>query len=823
MSVYTLLRLQLIALVAGKDVTSMDHNDVVQQIVKAAAATQSVAIHFRRATTITQQQAAGNVGANSVPATATATAAAVPPLKSTLVSGKNKTPAPPPVVQRKKKQSVAPPPTKQRKAKKTTTTTTTPPPTANPKTSTQTKRSTAAPPPKGAAVAAAAAATRTGEAAGVGNATSPKARKLGGSGSSFRQPTNSSKCKACNKTVYQMERLEADGAVFHKNCFRCSHCNMKVSTGSFASLEGKIFCKPHFKQLFKSKGNYNEGFGTSQHKYKWDRGKDRSLPSPSSPVSDLAGMPAHATASQPPEPSTLASNAFASTAPTLRGGGGGGGSPSKSNATAVAPSAQNAMGTNDANSTPGSADTPSSADDEVAQLKRELARMRKKHESTVADTGAYRWKHVLDRQGSVGYGTDVATSAPLSEAAAAAQKTMFASLAPMPAKTAIRLMSTAEQSHSPKSSKSKSRSRSRSGTEYVTDENPVDAINKHCLASKTFFQDPDFPADATSIGTAAGDTGKTAVWKRLSDIHAKVNPTIFGKDQGAAGIAGSIMQGQVGDCWLIASIASVASTNPGYLRTIFYPATYNPFGVYAIKFSIDGKGKWIVIDDKIPCRAVGGKPMFGHSRNGFNLFAVLLEKAFAKFYGDYGHLQGGHENAVASKAMELLTGGIRSFTFDITPKFIDIAKSILESGGGMTLTCASNPFVDPDDVKTKRKPKSEHAKSLWQKASNLGLVTKHAYSIVDVAGGVWASATEGRSFVRLRNPWGQVEWKGAWSDDSELWELHPKIKEELILKRGYDGAEAWFSFFYLLCFSRTLLCGAPFRPTLPMRGRSKHR
>lgn len=41
------------------------------------------------------------------------------------------------------------------------------------------------------------------------------------------------------------------------------------SLGNYASLHGKIYCKPHFKQLFKSKGNYDEGFGRKQHKELW--------------------------------------------------------------------------------------------------------------------------------------------------------------------------------------------------------------------------------------------------------------------------------------------------------------------------------------------------------------------------------------------------------------------------------------------------------------------------------------------------------------------------------------------------------------------------
>jgi hypothetical protein len=32
------------------------------------------------------------------------------------------------------------------------------------------------------------------------------------------------KCKACEKTVYFVEQLTADGVIYHKSCFRCNHC-----------------------------------------------------------------------------------------------------------------------------------------------------------------------------------------------------------------------------------------------------------------------------------------------------------------------------------------------------------------------------------------------------------------------------------------------------------------------------------------------------------------------------------------------------------------------------------------------------------------------
>ena len=34
-------------------------------------------------------------------------------------------------------------------------------------------------------------------------------------------------------------------------------------------LEGTVYCTNHFKQLFKLKGNYDEGFGRHQYKKRW--------------------------------------------------------------------------------------------------------------------------------------------------------------------------------------------------------------------------------------------------------------------------------------------------------------------------------------------------------------------------------------------------------------------------------------------------------------------------------------------------------------------------------------------------------------------------
>jgi len=79
----------------------------------------------------------------------------------------------------------------------------------------------------------------------------------------------SEECPVCSKKVYPMEKIQIDGKLFHRNCFRCNHCKGQLKLGNFAAVAGIYYCKPHMTQLFKEKGNYDEGFGREQHKTKW--------------------------------------------------------------------------------------------------------------------------------------------------------------------------------------------------------------------------------------------------------------------------------------------------------------------------------------------------------------------------------------------------------------------------------------------------------------------------------------------------------------------------------------------------------------------------
>ncbi|XP_021735767.1 LIM domain-containing protein WLIM2b-like [Chenopodium quinoa] len=74
------------------------------------------------------------------------------------------------------------------------------------------------------------------------------------------------KCKACDKTVYVVDMVTADGVLYHKTCFKCSHCNGRLMTGRFSSLDGVLYCMPHFEQHFKKNGTYSNNKSQSSAK-----------------------------------------------------------------------------------------------------------------------------------------------------------------------------------------------------------------------------------------------------------------------------------------------------------------------------------------------------------------------------------------------------------------------------------------------------------------------------------------------------------------------------------------------------------------------------
>jgi hypothetical protein len=67
-----------------------------------------------------------------------------------------------------------------------------------------------------------------------------------------------------------------------------------------------------------------------------------------------------------------------------------------------------------------------------------------------------------------------------------------------------------------------------------------------------------------------------------------------------------------------------------------------------------------------------------------------------------------------------------------------------------------------------------------------GLVPGHAYSVIS------AVEKKGIRLLNIRNPWGQFEWDGDWSDNSDKWTEEMKIAFNPVLE-DTDGT-FWMSF-----------------------------
>lgn len=144
--------------------------------------------------------------------------------------------------------------------------------------------------------------------------------------------------------------------------------------------------------------------------------------------------------------------------------------------------------------------------------------------------------------------------------------------------------------------------------------------------------------DKDFSGEAAVGTGDPVDWVRAGELATEGKKMhiyeggIEPKD---------LCQGAVGDCWLVAALASAAE-HPACIRNAFLTSEANPRGKYRVRL-YDGQAKrWVtvVIDDLIPCVKGTKRPIFMKA-HGNELWAILLEKAFAKFCGSYEALDGG--------------------------------------------------------------------------------------------------------------------------------------------------------------------------------------
>ncbi|KAK2490593.1 hypothetical protein MC885_014913, partial [Smutsia gigantea] len=313
------------------------------------------------------------------------------------------------------------------------------------------------------------------------------------------------------------------------------------------------------------------------------------------------------------------------------------------------------------------------------------------------------------------------------------------------------------------------------------------ALKRACLRRKVLFEDPNFPATDDSL-YYKGAPGPTVRWKRPKDICD--DPRLF-----VDGISShDLHQGQVGNCWFVAACSSLASHESLWQKVIpdWKEQDWNPekpdtyVGIFHFHFWRFGEWVDVVIDDRLP--TLNNQLIYCHSNSRNEFWCALVEKAYAKLAGCYQALDGGN----TADALVDFTGGV-SEPIDLTEgdfandeaKRNQLFERVLKvySRGG--LISASIKAVTAADMEARLA---------------CGLVKGHAYAITDVRkvrlghGLLAFFKSEKLDMIRLRNPWGEREWNGPWSDTSEEWQKVSKTEREKMGVTVQDDGEFWMTF-----------------------------
>uniref|UniRef100_A0A8C2G3G3 Calpain 2, (m/II) large subunit b n=1 Tax=Cyprinus carpio TaxID=7962 RepID=A0A8C2G3G3_CYPCA len=315
-------------------------------------------------------------------------------------------------------------------------------------------------------------------------------------------------------------------------------------------------------------------------------------------------------------------------------------------------------------------------------------------------------------------------------------------------------------------------------TKYLNQD--FEALRSQCLSRGSLFSDPSFPAAPESLGfkELGPSSSKTRglAWKRPGELCSKPQFIVGGATRT------DICQGALGDCWLLAAIASLTLNEEVLARVV--PAGQgfgdNYAGIFHFQFWQFGEWVDVVIDDRLPVK--DGELVFVHSAEGNEFWSALLEKAYAKVNGCYEALSGGS----TSEGFEDFTGGIaESYELSKPPSnMFQIIQKALEAGALLGCSIDITSAADSEAV-TRQK-----------------LVKGHAYSLTGATEVNYRGRKE--KLVRMRNPWGQVEWTGAWSDSSSEWN---SIAASERPNASAEDGEFWMSFSdFLSHYSRIEIC-----------------
>lgn len=205
------------------------------------------------------------------------------------------------------------------------------------------------------------------------------------------------------------------------------------------------------------------------------------------------------------------------------------------------------------------------------------------------------------------------------------------------------------------------------------------------------------------------------------------------------------MQGDLGDCYFLSTLSAIAEF-PKRIEKLFDTQDYQPSGCYTVNICDMGVWTDYVIDDFFPYNPHLKKAAFSgpQIQSGVSeLWVLLIEKAWAKRFGSYWDIDAG----LTGDALRDLTGGPCE---TLTIEDENLWERIY--------------YADKQDfiITASSQGNEENGDSV----NSMGLVSLHAYSVI--AARLITSRRGEEKVLQIRNPWGEQEWQGAWSDNSDL-------------------------------------------------------
>ncbi|XP_061446378.1 calpain-5-like isoform X5 [Rhineura floridana] len=313
-------------------------------------------------------------------------------------------------------------------------------------------------------------------------------------------------------------------------------------------------------------------------------------------------------------------------------------------------------------------------------------------------------------------------------------------------------------------------------------------LKRRCLKRRSVFEDPEFPATDESLFYRR-DPPDGVSWKRPGELCS--DPRLF-----VDGISPrDLHQGSLGNCWFVAAASCLASEPSVWKKVIPNPREqdWDPCqpqrycGIFRFCFWRWGHWTEVCVDDRLPCHQ--GKLLFCRSADPREFWSALLEKAYAKLSGCYEALEGGN----TAEALLDFTGGISE------PLTLD------EGGFGTDPELQKQLFKQLKEAHSRSALISCSIRSLPGEGPEAqlssGLVRGHAYGITAVRtvhlrrhNLFELFKVKKLQLIRLRNPWGTMEWNGAWSDKSPEWQQVSQRNRQQMGVIIRDDGEFWMSF-----------------------------